>query len=462
MLENLKRQEAVLPTIDRRQTLDMLMQLQTLYFGDDDAVTKYGNADYWNALAKGQLTCNTHNGCDEDDELSTNTTAAAIDIPLASLKSKSFVDQITTRGYHVLPSPPPKSKNITNHQSSAFTNTLKALKDAGWPPQFLLMYDETWDLLRDTVHQIIGYADDNDNNSNGNDWGNITIESDVNIWSLSKHKPPKSYIGGNFINPHRDMTYNACHDEDTEHPTSLSVWIPLNPSGATEYNGCMRCLPIENDDFFYSPQHPRHSNNSDYTDEDDGGAEKLIVEQFGCGIWDPSVVHWSGSYELDRCGGGKDEEEIEPRASLAFTIRLGLKAADFGTTSGGTTRITDAGNSTSDQTTTGPVACLVKDCGRNGGLKRRIQVVAKSLLSYSHHWPGFPYEGFAENLKRYRLPVGEEGGGDAADVVTKSRSSTTDNLNSLLQQKDARSIINDNENAHLCSLCGWSWIPFSL
>ena len=31
------------------------MQLQTLYFGDDDAVAKYDDAAYWNALAKGQL-----------------------------------------------------------------------------------------------------------------------------------------------------------------------------------------------------------------------------------------------------------------------------------------------------------------------------------------------------------------------------------------------------------------------
>jgi hypothetical protein len=409
MLENLKRQEAVLPTIDRGQTLEMLTQLQTLYFGDDEAVTKYGDADYWNALAKGQMTCSCNYSSSSpvvspppsaDDEEDNTTTVDDDDV---TRLNGNLLHQITTEGYHVLP-PSPHATLQSKYSSSTFTRTLKALEDAGWPPQFLLMYDETWELLRDTVHQIIGNEDNN---------SNITIESDVNIWSLRKnsYSPPGSYIGGNFINPHRDMVFNACHD-DNEEPTSLSVWIPLNEGGATEFNGCMRCIPIESDDFFYSPLHPRHSINSNYTDDD---GEKLIVEQFGCGIWDPTVVHWGGSYEADRC------EEEEPRSSLAFTIRLGSKAADFGTTAA--SRIQESSSSTTvEQAETGPIACLVNDCDR-GGLRRRIQVVAKSLLSYSHHWPGFPYVGFSENLKQSKLTLVEE------EKVTKK---STDNLYFLL------------------------------
>lgn len=397
MLENLKRQEAVLPTIDRGQTLEMLMQLQTLYFGDDEAVTKYADAAYWNALAKGQLSCcDSSSSSPSTDDLDTSIDA---DTSLARLNSNTL-DHITTKGYHVLPSPKIKQNK---YSSSAFTSTLKALADAGLPPQFLLMYDETWELLRDTVRQIVG-----DSNVSGSNDNTITIESDVNIWSLHKNDPSGSYIGGNFINPHRDMVFNACHDDD-ERPTSLSVWIPLNKCGATGFNGCMRCIPIEDDDFFYSPQHPRHSTNSHYTDDD---AEKLIIEQFGCAIWDPSVVHWGGSYEPDRC-------KEEPRSSLAFTIRLGSKAADFGTAASRT-----PGSSTplAQVDPTGPAACLVEDCGK-GGLKRRIQVVAKGLLSYSHHWPGFPCAGFSENLKQSKLTLAEE------RKVTKS----TDNLHSLLK-----------------------------
>jgi hypothetical protein len=362
------------------------MELQTLYFGDEEAVMKYGDAAYWASLAKGQLSyafsSSQTSTSSEDDNTSEETSLAHLDPNLAN--------QITTKGFHVLPSP-----KHNKYSPVAFTSTLKALADAGWPPQFLLMYDETWQLLRDSVHQITGDS-------------NVTIESDVNVWSLHRNDPPGSYIGGNFVGPHRDMTFDACHDDD-EQPTSLSVWIPLNQCGATEFNGCMRCLPIESDDFFYCPLHPRHSTNSHYTDDD---AEKLVVEQFGCAIWDPSTVHWGGSYEPERC-------EEEPRASLAFTICLGSKAANFGTAA---SRIPGS-SSLKQADQTGPTACLVKDCDR-GGNKRRVQVVAKGLLSYSHHWPGFPCPGFLENLKLSKLAFAKEG---------KAVTCTDDNLHSLLK-----------------------------
>ena len=402
MLENLKRQTAVLPTIDRVKTLEMLMHLQTMYFGDDEAVAKYGEAAYWNALAKGQMTCSNNSSSSSSSSSSTSTDEEADSSNDNTMLSQTVLHQITTEGYHVLPSPKTTTtNNQSNYSSTAFTGTLKALKDAGWPPQFLLLYDEPWELLQDTVRQITG----------GNN-NNITIESDVNIWSLHKHSPPGSYIGGNFKDPHRDMIFSACHD-DEERPTSLSVWIPLNLGGATEFNGCMRCLPIERDDFFYSPQHPRHSTNSQYTDDDD--AEKLIVEQFGCGVWDPTLVHWGGSYEADRC-------EEEPRSSLAFTLRLGSKAADFGTVA--VDRIPGIYTPSEQQANEkGPGPVLLKDCD-NGGLRRRIQVVAKSLLSYSHHWPGFPYDGFNANLKQPKLALVHE------PKFTKKR--TSNNLHSLL------------------------------
>mmetsp|Transcript_2230 Transcript_2230/g.5203 ORF Transcript_2230/g.5203 Transcript_2230/m.5203 type:complete len:261 (-) Transcript_2230:35-817(-) len=251
-----------------------------------------------------------------------------------------------------------------------------------------------------------------------------------------RNKPPGTYIGGNFIQPHRDIMYDACHDETTERPTSLSVWIPLNPSGATKSNGCMRVVPIEKDDFFYSPKHPRHSMNSNYKDVDngsgevddyggddggDGGdgdddcvAEKLIVEQFGCGVWDPTCVHWGGSYEgscsnnndYDDDDGDDDDETtkgefgVEPRSSLAFTVRLGGEAADFGTSAsripGGSSSASSPSSSSAEEES-GPMACSLEDCDK-GGPRRRLQVVAKALLSYSHHWPGFPKDGLRENL----------------------------------------------------------------
>ena len=141
---------------------------------------------------------------------------------------------------------------------------------------------------------------------------------------------------------------------------------------------------MEEDDFFYSPQHPNHSMNSKYAEED---AEKLVCAQFGSCVWDPTCVHWGGAFEAD------ESEEQEPRSSLAFTIRLGGKAADFGTTC----TTSSSSSLKQQQQQTGPEACLVKNCDK-GDSKRRLQMVAKSLLSYSHHWPGFPFEGFRENM----------------------------------------------------------------
>lgn len=345
---------SVSPSIDRAKTLEILFELQTLYFGDDEAVVKYGNPAYWEDLSGGLLTCCSTNTNNNDDNKSKDDDSSQ-DTPIMSIPPSNWMEQIISRGYDVLPPPPSKQQS-----STAFSSTLEALALEGWPPQFLLMYNETWILLQATVQNMLG----NDH---------YFIESDVNIWALKNQhvEAGTSYVGGNFIHPHRDMVYDACHDDD-EQPTSLSVWIPLNPSGATAHNGCMRIIPIEQDDFFYSSSHPSHSVNSMYTDKD---AEKLLCEQFGSAIWDPTAVHWGGSYEANASS--------EPRSSLAFTVRLGEKAADFGPSS--------------SKLQTGPLACRVKDCHK-GGLKRRLQVIGKSLLSYSHHWPGFPFEGFRENM----------------------------------------------------------------
>ena len=420
MLENLKRQEAILPTINKVKTLEMLLQLQTLYFGDHEVLSKYYCcSDYWNELAGGQLTCcrdfvdedaSDANGGQQKNEGTYDKNInddEHCNVP-TKLDNK-LLEIITTKGFHVLPAPSsPSSQHVGEEKhtqqkvisSTAFSNTLKALSSAGWPPQFLLMYDETWQLLRDTIHSIIVGQDD----SCG--WeDNVIVESDINVWSLKTNQAPGTYIGGNFIAPHRDMTFDACHD-DNEVPTSLSVWIPLNPCGATKTNGCMRIIPIEHDDFFYSPLHPHHSmnshyNNDGYDDDDDIITEKLIVKQFGCATWDPSCIHWGGSYEEKSDNDGNDDIIIEePRSSLAFTIRVGRKAANFETFA---SRIPTDGNDIKDDDDkveireTGPLACTVREVGK-GGVPRRLQVVAKSLLSYSHHFPGFPCDGFRENM----------------------------------------------------------------
>ena len=107
---------------------------------------------------------------------------------------------------------------------------------------------------------------------------------------------------------------------------------------------------------------------------------KLIVPQFGSAAWDPSVVHWGGGCDFDSLD--------EPRASLAFTIRKGdAEKGEF------------VVGVPSHVEQTGPRSVEVERCGE-GGIRRRLSVVAKAILGYSHHWPGLPFEGFEENLMR--------------------------------------------------------------
>jgi hypothetical protein len=49
-------------------------------------------------------------------------------------------------------------------------------------------------------------------------------------------------------------THTHTHTQTHTHANQ----VPLNPSGATKSNGCMSVIPIEHDDFFYSPSHPNH------------------------------------------------------------------------------------------------------------------------------------------------------------------------------------------------------------
>ena len=152
MLENLKRQEAVSPIIDRARTLEVLFELQTLYFGDDEAVLKYGDPAYWEDLSGGRLTCccrdsNNDVVIDEDKD-DKNASQDNIDL---SLLPNNLLKEITTKGYFVLP--PPMNSNTS---PTALSSTLQALKSTGWPPQFLLMYNEVWELLKNTIHAIAG------------------------------------------------------------------------------------------------------------------------------------------------------------------------------------------------------------------------------------------------------------------------------------------------------------------
>ena len=101
----------------------------------------------------------------------------------------------------------------------ALANTMEALKAAGWPPVFVLMFDEAWRLLEglfSVLQPILGE--------------DCELEASLYGWAL---EPPSltpegelERVGSNFGQPHRDFPFNQCHLEDGT-PSVVSVWDTL-------------------------------------------------------------------------------------------------------------------------------------------------------------------------------------------------------------------------------------------
>ena len=201
----------------------------------------------------------------------------------------------------------------------------------------------------------------------------------MNCWALRRASIEEGasvgYVGGNFGASHRDQCYSASHSASDGSPQSVNDWCAFNPSGASSCNGAMRVIPIDSDDYFYSPSHELHMDTATAIACDDGRARDAAVvlqSVFGqaC-IWTPSLIHWGGA-----CSHACAEE---PRSSIAVTFRKsGAPASIFGTYGG-----------------VGPAAPggpppLLREQLKNISLKRRLAYVAKGLLAYSHWHPGFP------------------------------------------------------------------------
>ncbi|GMH87745.1 hypothetical protein TrST_g3111 [Triparma strigata] len=150
MLENLKRQCSVRPLTpsEKSRTLSMMLELQSMYFQDPppaDSQSQFEDVTYWTEeIANGLLhIANPHSDVQEAGQ-------EAVQEAGADGKEKGedvLMDKIETDGYHI--SPPPQ--NTPKDLSFAINHTLSSLSSHGWPPQFLLLYDEIWSLLSSTI-----------------------------------------------------------------------------------------------------------------------------------------------------------------------------------------------------------------------------------------------------------------------------------------------------------------------
>jgi hypothetical protein len=126
---------------------------------------------------------------------------------------------------------------------------MEKLQDSGWPPAFVLLFDEPWQ----RIEPIIG--------------PDCLLDASVFAWSLLREGGAErsnatqdsywdeNHVGGNFALPHRDRAQGNCNYENDE-PHKISVWCCVND--ITTDNGCMVVLPKDVGPLFSKSDHRYH------------------------------------------------------------------------------------------------------------------------------------------------------------------------------------------------------------
>ncbi|KAF0689057.1 Aste57867_19438 [Aphanomyces stellatus] len=339
MRDNLQRQldafeaatGAPMPAAMARHALTQLLVLEKLYFEDapTNDNTRLHDPAFWETLVHSSLHV---------------TPSSPFPPSQAAASVNSYDHTIGENGFSIL-------EPASDHTAAcrALEVAVHLLDAAGFPPAFVFVFDEAWLLLdslwAEIFEPLLGVG--------------CLLEADLNCWHLQRQSP-SAYIGGNFGAPHRDLAFDQCHDED-ECFTSLTCWVPINRSGATATNGCVHVVPIEHDDFFYSPHHPAHQRSMKSP-----SSVGLTLRAGHVATWVPSLVHWGTA-----CDEGS---ESEPRMSIGATFRRSTaKRSEF----------------VAGETPTGPQP-LQRGQLAQLTLQRRLAYVAKALLAYSHWYPGMP------------------------------------------------------------------------
>lgn len=349
-----------------KHALKQMFALQSFLFDDDivesDALSKFYNVEYWHTLVPESST--------DSDELRIALLSRVMEVDDNNVASEckstlkpsfSVRNLLREQGYCTLPPANVAASTGISKLCKELVSIQTAIQAEGLPPQFIYVYNASWQLLAEHWRGPATTALGKDS----------ILEADMNCWALRRMSTVEvPYIGANFAASHRDQIYSACHDDDGE-CTSVNLWTPYNVGGATSENGAMRVLPCPSDDFFYCPDHPLHLQTT-VSLRSEGAAEAVVTLTCASGdacLWSPSLIHWGGSCNADATD--------EPRQSLAATFRsASAPPSQFG---GGGDSMAAAG----------PGPMILADLN-DLTLQRRLAYVAKGLLAYSHHFPGFP------------------------------------------------------------------------
>ena len=352
-------------------TARKIKTLTDLYFEEPAAIESFSNCAYWEMLSDGMhVSRNEHEG------------ETRIEETLANLEN------LTNTGHTIFAF---DRDSASQARVAKVHTTILALRKAGWPPAFIFIYDEAWALVDDLFAAAVPELGDD-----------CVMEPDLNCWCLSRSDAQgEIYVGMAFGAPHRDLRYDNCHNEETDAPRALSTWMPVNPSGATEANGCMRVIAIEDDAFYYCPDHPHHHDQATALAFDDDLVAHTTALAAAAGdvcCWVPCVVHWGGAFcddALGGCGGA------EPRASIAATLRRrDAPRSVFGSLAAPGIIAAEPDCDTDEEEPISGPQPLTRAGARAVPLRTRLAYVAKALLAYSHWYPGFP------GLEAARLEAG--------------------------------------------------------
>jgi ubiquinone/menaquinone biosynthesis C-methylase UbiE len=244
------------------------------------------------------------------------------------------------------------------HLLKKVSDTIDTLKKKGWPPVFVFMFDEPWQIidgLFELMQPVLGE--------------DCVLDASVFAWGLDRGNR-EEHVGGNFKLPHRDATYSQVNGKDGN-PVNLSVWMCINE--VTLENGCMFVLPREADPAFADEESRYHMCAAVEPKDRDLGLELRFHLDHVLALpgppgsvlcWCANAVHWGSS-----CGAfAKD-----PRKNIAMSFRVSPDKLP----------LTDEEISISGR------APLTREEVRKLSIKDRLSIVAKALIMYCHWFPDF-------------------------------------------------------------------------
>uniref|UniRef100_B8HXW9 Phytanoyl-CoA dioxygenase n=1 Tax=Cyanothece sp. (strain PCC 7425 / ATCC 29141) TaxID=395961 RepID=B8HXW9_CYAP4 len=212
-----------------------------------------GRADFWQSLCP-YLRITDH-----------PFTKFAAPYEIDDIHKEHFVRAIIEEGYFQIPSIIPKQ------QTDMISNAITDIVSAGFPPPFVLLYDELWQIfgrLENVLRPVLGES--------------YYVVPDFWIWKVD----PKYESTG--WTPHRDEIKKRYALRSDGRPPLMTVWIPF--TDATPLNSCIYVLPTHLD-----PNYPDKIKDFTISYESLQHIRALPATAGSIICWNQYLLHWGSS-----------------------------------------------------------------------------------------------------------------------------------------------------------------------